>query len=90
MRELLDEDSNDIYTSHASANLSTFPMHMRREFVLSSGDYVMLGSTDMEVDMVNETVATANGPNRIVRELFGHEKSEALRPPVGSAQSFLA
>ena len=63
---------------------------MRREFVLGNGDHVMLGSTDMEVDIINEVVATAHGPEYVVRELFGQDKHESLRPSLNSARSFAA
>lgn len=65
-------------------------MHMRREFVLSDGRHVLLGSTDMELDIVGETIATANGPQRVEQEVHGQEKNEALRPTDGVSRSFVA
>lgn len=68
----------------------TFPIHLRREFILSNGDHVMLGSTNMEMNIINETIATAYGPEYVVRELLGQEKSEPLRPPVNGNHYFVA
>lgn len=53
---------------------------MRREFLLSDGRRSMLGSTDMEVNIINATVVTANGSAIVVQELFGQDKSPLFRP----------
>ncbi|THW98391.1 hypothetical protein D6D13_10639 [Aureobasidium pullulans] len=84
-----DGDSDDFYAPHLPVN-GTFPMHLRREFVLSNGKHVMLGSTDLEVDIIDTIVATSSGSAHIVQELFGHQKSKPLRPQVGSAHRFMA
>lgn len=50
----------------------------------------MLGSTNMEMNIINDTIATANGPEYIVRELLGQEKSKLLRHPVNGNHYFVA
>lgn len=84
----VDEHSDDFYTPIPSNG--TFPMHLRREFVLTNGDHVILGSTDLEMDIIDQMIATANGPEYIVRELFGQDKSEPLRPILEGSRSFVA
>lgn len=60
---------------------------MRREFVLGHSDHDMLGSTNMELDVIDEIAAFAHGPEYIVRKLSGQDKHENLKPFIKSARS---
>jgi hypothetical protein len=59
-----------------------FPPELRREFLLDNGQRILLGSRDLEKNWDNEIVFMGGNKKaaRVVRELFGDEKSLAFRP----------
>lgn len=67
------------------ARADFFPPELRREMLLENGERILLGTRDLEKDFVGEVVwlgGRRGGPKtaRIVRELFGDEKSQPFRP----------
>ncbi|THX61334.1 hypothetical protein D6C97_08284 [Aureobasidium pullulans] len=84
-RELSDKD---IYAPFPDGN-GTFPMHLRREFLMSDGTRIMLLTTDLDMVIPSGLmVATSGDAKVVIRELLGQEKSPDLRPLV--AASFVA
>jgi hypothetical protein len=59
-----------------------FPPELRREFLLNNGQRILLGLRDLEKNWDNEIVFMGGSRTtaRVVRELFGDEKSPAFRP----------
>ncbi|KAI4732790.1 hypothetical protein E4T50_16646 [Aureobasidium sp. EXF-12298] len=56
------------------------PLELRREFLLDNGERVIVRSTDPDEDWYDELFVMGNSTARVVRELFGQEKSPPFRP----------
>jgi hypothetical protein len=78
----LDETHQSIWSLHVPDPKDFFPPELRREFLLDNGQRILLGSRDLEKNWHNEIVFMGGDRNtaRVVRELFGDEKSPAFRP----------
>jgi hypothetical protein len=75
------EDDMPQLTLHVPDPADFHPPHKRREFLLDNGKRVILASRDATKSWDDEIFVTGNSTARVVRELFGTEKSEFLQPP---------
>jgi hypothetical protein len=76
-----DEDDMPQLTLHVPNPADFHPPHLRREFLLDNGKRVILASRDATRSWDDEIFVSGNSTARVVRELFGTEKSEFLQPP---------
>jgi hypothetical protein len=68
-------------TLHVPHPADFHPMHERREFLLDNGQRVIVASRDAAKSWDDEIFVIGDSSARVVRELFGAEKSEYFQPP---------
>ncbi|OQN97869.1 hypothetical protein B0A48_16180 [Cryoendolithus antarcticus] len=73
-------DTVPILEPHVPDPADFFPLHLRREFLLTNGMRVIVASRDLDKDWQNEIFVMGNETTRVVREYVGMEKSAPFRP----------
>jgi hypothetical protein len=75
-----DEDLVQTPTLHVPHPVDFHPLHERREFLLDNGERAIVASRDATKSWDGEMFTDGVSTSRVVRELFGMEKSGFFRP----------